>query len=104
MTKAECATSLALALTSASHWRAGLDNRYPDYRNSRAAKLLAKLAGEASNLSDECYESLRPFIGSPAWGEALKRAARLAGFHRRRMSLGYFVRQLVGLLSTPATA
>ena len=103
MTKNDCVASIATALTSASHWRASLDNRFPDHRNARAARLLAKLAGETPSLSEEQWAALAPFVGSPAWGEALKRAARLVGFHRRRMSLGYFLRSLARLLEAPAT-
>jgi hypothetical protein len=104
MTKNDCVASIATALLSTSHWRLGLDSRYPDHRNKRAAKQLDKLAGETSGMTDDQFESLRPFIGSERWGESLKQTARLVGFHRRRVSLQFFVRTLVGLLSKPATA
>jgi hypothetical protein len=93
MTKNDCVASLATALMSTSHWRTGLDSKWPDHRNARAARLLAKLAGEAANLSDDQFEALRPFVGTEQWGEALKRTARVIGFARRRMSLQYFVRR-----------
>ena len=39
--KQDCIQSLATALTNTSLWRAGLDEKYPDHRNARAAKNLA---------------------------------------------------------------
>jgi hypothetical protein len=50
--KQNCIDALSTALTKASHWRATLVEQYPDHRNAKASKLLAKLAGEASNLSE----------------------------------------------------
>ena len=102
--KEKCIESLSTALTSASRWRAGLDNKWPDHRNQKAAKQLDKLAAEAANLSEAQWTALAPFFGSERWGEALRRTSRMVGFARRRVSLVYFVRQLAGLLSEPATA
>jgi hypothetical protein len=102
--KQDCANALSATLTSTSKWRLAIDLRYPDHRNVRASKLLDKLAGEASSLSDESWAALEPHFKSPRWGEALKQAARLVGFHRRRVSFAHFVRTLAGLLAAPATA
>jgi hypothetical protein len=102
--KQDCIQSLATSLHATSRWRLAIDERYPDHRNLRAAKQLDKLAGEAANMTDDQFEALRSFVGTPQWGEVLKRTARVIGFARRRMSLAYFIRQLVGLLSaTPTT-
>jgi hypothetical protein len=103
MTKLECANALSAALTSTSKWRLAIDQRYPDHRNLRAARMLDKLAGETSGMTDELWERLEPHFGSPAWGEAVKQVARLVGY--RKMSLRFFLRTLAGLLSaTPASA
>jgi hypothetical protein len=102
--KEKCIESLSTALTSASHWRQNLDEKWPDYRNARAARLLAKLAGEVSGMTDSQWAELQPYFGSPAWGEALKQVARMVGFHRRRVSFAHFLRTLARLLEAPATA
>jgi hypothetical protein len=86
--KSDCIESLSTALTSTSKWRLAIDARYPDHRNVRASKLLAKLAGEASSLSEAQWTALEPFVGSPRWGEAVKQT---------------FVSSLARALSAPAT-
>jgi hypothetical protein len=102
--KADCANSISTILTNTAHWRTGLDQRWPDHRNLRASKQLAKLAGEASGMTDAQFESLRPFVGSPAWHVSLREVARLLGFAVRKMSFDYFVRRLAGLLSAPVAS
>src|SRR5258708_39938847 len=51
------------------------------------------MAGEASNLSEEQWESLAPHFGSERWGEVLREVSRLLGFAVRKMSFEYFVRR-----------
>jgi hypothetical protein len=100
--KAKCIESISSALTSASLWRAKLSDT-GDRRYARAAQRLEKLAGETSSLSDQQWQALQPHFKSNRWHEALRETSRQLGFAVKKMSLGYFVKKLAGLLSEPAT-
>jgi hypothetical protein len=103
MTKTECAAALSIALTSASRWRETLAEKYTgDRRYLRAARNLAKLAGEAASLTDAQFAALD--FESERWHEALRQAAREVGFKFNKASLRFFVRCLVRELDEPATA
>jgi hypothetical protein len=98
MTKTEMIASLSASLNATSVWRAKLSEQ-PG--NARAARLLTKLANESSTLSDAQWQALEPFFGSPLWNASLRQVARTVGF--RKTSFRFLVRQLIGLLSAPAT-
>jgi len=92
--------SLRTSLHATSRWRAQLSDRDP--RFARAARRLLKLAGETANLSDSHWAALEPHFKSDRWNECLRQTSRLLGFAVKKMSLGYFVKKLAGLLSEPA--
>ncbi len=102
--KSDCIESLFTALTKTSRWRRKLVDQYTDPRNARAAEKLAKLADEAPNLSNACWEVLKPhFNSNPArWRACLSQAARQIGFVHNTTSFPFFVRVLIGLLSDSA--
>ena len=97
--KENCIASITAALTNTARWRTGLDAKWPDHRNQKAAKLLSKLASETSGLTDAQFESLEPFVNSARWHEALREVSRMVGFHRKRVSFDYFARTLARALS-----
>jgi hypothetical protein len=103
MTKNNCIASISTTLTRTASWRLALDGRYPDHRNARAAKNLAKLADESSGMSDSQWAALEPFVASPRWNHALRKATRQVGFFYRKASFAFFVRSLIRLLDEPAT-
>jgi hypothetical protein len=102
--KQDCIASLSTSLTSTSRWRLGLEEKHPDHRNARSAKLLAKLASKASSLTDEHWTALEPHFESAQWHEALRQTSRLVGFAVKKMSLQFYLRSVVRVLEEPATA
>lgn len=103
--KQNCIDSLSGSLTRTANWRRGLDARYNDYRNGKAAKALQELAGETPNLTDQAWSKLEPFYNfvSPTWSEAVSAAARKVGFHNVN-TFPAFTETLVGILSEQNTA
>jgi len=99
--KSDAIESLFTALTKTSLWRRKLVDQYTDPRNARAAEQLAKLADDASSLSDNYWEVLKPYFNSSPtrWRECLSQAARQIGFLHKKTSFPFFVRNLIGLLS-----
>jgi hypothetical protein len=100
--KAEMIQSLSTALNATALWRTGLDSKWPDRRNARAARNLLKLPGEAASLTDEQFAALD--FESDRWNECLRKASRQIGFFYRKASLAFFLRNLIRLLDEPATA
>jgi hypothetical protein len=98
--KQNCIDSLNGSLTRTANWRRGLDARYNDPRNGRAADTLAQLARETKSLTDEAWGKLQNFYNwsSPTWSEAVSAASRQVGF-RNVNTLPAFVSALLGLLS-----
>jgi hypothetical protein len=98
--KQNCIDSLSGSLTRTVKWRRGLDARYNDPRNGRAADTLAQLARETNSLTDEAWERLQTFYdwSSPTWSEAVSAAARKVGFHNVN-TFPAFVSALLGILS-----
>ena len=100
--KQACIASLAASLKRTASWRLNNAQKFPtDRRYARAAKRLEKLASEVPNLSIEQWTALEPYFQSTRWHEALRETSRLLAFAVKKMSLGYFVRKLAGLLSEP---
>ena len=67
MTKNKCIESISTSLMSTSRWREALQEKHPDHRNARSAKLLAKLANES-----EHWAVLEPYFKSDRWQECLR--------------------------------
>jgi hypothetical protein len=97
--------SLSGSLTRTANWRRGLDARYNDPRNGRAADMLAQLASETKSLTDEAWGKLQSFYNwsSPTWSEAVSAASRQVGF-RNINTLSAFTETLVGILSEQSPA
>src|ERR1700682_1635389 len=98
--KQNCIDSLSGSLTRTANWRRGLDARYNDPRNGRAADTLAQLGRETKSLTDEAWGKLQSFYNwsSPTWSEAVAAASRQVGF-RNVNTLTAFVSALLGILS-----
>jgi hypothetical protein len=98
--KQYCIDSLSSSLARSASWRRGLQAKYPDPRNGRAAERLDQLASEASNLSDEAWSELSPFYdwASWKWSDAVSQASRQVEF-RNVNTLPAFTKTLVGILS-----
>ena len=104
--KSDCTESIFTALNKTTRWRNKLADQYPaDVRNLRAAEKLAMIAGDASNLSNDYWDALKPhFNSNPAhWRECLSKAARQIGFIHNTTSFPFFVRNFLGLLSNPVS-
>jgi hypothetical protein len=101
--KPRCIESIYAAITKTGDWRGKLAVQYPeDTRNKRAEAKLARLADQASSLSDHHWEALKPFFnGHPTrWRECLSQATRQIGFIHKTTSFPFFVRNLIGFLQT----
>jgi hypothetical protein len=83
-------------------WRLAIDEKYPDRRNARSAKLLKNLAGEAAHLSDEQFAALD--FQSGRWNDCLRKASRQVGYFYKKASFPFFLRSLIRLLDEPAIA
>jgi hypothetical protein len=99
--KQDCIAALSIGLARAANWRAKLSEQYPDYRNARASKLLAKLASKASSLSDEQWLALD--WKSDRWREAFEQSTRQVGFRFKKIGFAFFLRNLSGILSATAS-
>jgi hypothetical protein len=100
-TKEDCANSMAIGLIRTSNWRRATQAKFPtDPRNGRAADALAKLATEASTLTDEQFAELQPFYNwaSQTWHDSLSEATRHVGFQRHINTLAAFVQHLASIL------
>jgi len=100
--KQSCQDNLCGSFTRSAIWRRGLQAKYPnDPRNGRAAETLEKLAGETNDLTDEAWESLKPYFNWSCgrWADAVSLASRRVEFQRNVNTLPSYVNQLVGILS-----
>jgi hypothetical protein len=99
--KQSCIDSLCGNFTRSAIWRRGLQAKYNDPRNARAAETLDKLAGEANDLSDEAWQQLKPYFSWSCgkWSDAVSLASRRVEFQRNVKTLPAYVDQLAGILS-----
>jgi hypothetical protein len=100
--KPDCIDSLKFGFFHTGTWRGKKAILHPsDPRNARAAQLLAKLAGEADQLSDKDFFRLQPYYGftSERWREAISATARLVGFKYKIKDLPTFVDSLLETIS-----
>jgi hypothetical protein len=105
--KIDCIDSLIFGISRTGDWRRSTAFKYPtDLRNARAADCLAKLAAEASQLTDEEWSQLQPHFGwtSDSWREGISKTARLVGFKHKIKDLPTFVQYLLDVLSQPVAA
>ncbi len=102
--KADCIDSLKFGFAHSGSWRGKKAVLHPsDPRNARACQCLAKLAGEADQLSDKDFLRMQPYYGftSERWREAISQTARLVGFKYKIKDLPTFVDALLEVLSQP---
>jgi hypothetical protein len=100
--KQSCQDNLGGSFTRSAIWRRGLQARYPDDpRNGKAAAALDRLAAETDDLTDEAWESLKPYFNWSCgrWSDAVSLASRRVEFQRNVKTLPNYVNQLVGILS-----
>ena len=105
--KIDCTDSLIFGLNRSTKWRQGMTAKYPsDPRNARAAECLAKLATDASKLTDEAWLELKPHCGwaNERFCEAISQTARAMGFMHKIKDLPSFVKHLLDVLSQPVAA
>jgi hypothetical protein len=105
--KIDCVDALVFGLNRTAEWRRKMAVRYPsDPRNARAAECLAKLAIDATALSDGAWLQLQQHCGwaSERWREAISQAARAVGFQQKIKDLPSFVAHLLDVLSQSSVA
>jgi hypothetical protein len=105
--KIDAIDSLIFGLNRTAEWRKKMAARYPsDPRNARASECLAKLATDATGLSDGAWLLLQPYSGwaSENWRASISNAARTVGFQKKISDLPSFVGHLVDVLSQPSVA
>lgn len=84
-------------LTRTSEWRRQIANRFPnDVRNERAAEKLAKLADEATALSDDTWQKLAPHFNpeDDHWCETVSQTCRDVAFKTNPRDFGSFAERL----------
>jgi hypothetical protein len=103
--KQNCSLDLSASIRRTSSWRRGLQDKYNDPRNGRAADILDRIAAEAEELSDEAWSTLSQHYcwSSGKWADSVSQTSRLAGF-RHVDTLSAFVEQLVRILSQASVA
>jgi hypothetical protein len=103
--KQDCIRDLSNSLARSANWRRGLQAKYNDPRNGRAAEILDQLANDATSLSDEAWSELAPFYNwtSVTWSESVSAASRHVEF-RNVNTLPSLIDTLVGILSQSKVA
>jgi hypothetical protein len=105
--KIDCVDALVFGLNRTAEWRKKMAVRYPaDPRNARAAECLAKLASDATALSDGAWMQLQSHCGwaNERWREAISQSARAVGFQHKIKDLPSFVAHLLDVLSQSSVA
>jgi hypothetical protein len=105
--KKSCIENLHGSFVRSSLWRGGLKVKFPnDPRNGRAQETLDRLSVEVCALTDDEWESLKPFYSwsSVAWSDAVSAAARFVEFKHNVRTLPEFLETLVSILSQPVAA
>ena len=101
--KSDCIESITRTLEKTSTWRKNLAARFPDDapRNLRAAQILAALAIDSANMTDQEWEALSSYYNwaSGKWRSALNDTARGIGFHIRTKQFDIFLKALLQRLS-----
>jgi hypothetical protein len=100
--KIDCIDALVFGLNRTAAWRQKMAARCPaDPRNTRAAECLAKLATDATGLSDGAWLQMHSYCGwaNERWREAISQAARAVGFQHKIKDLPSFVKHLLDVLT-----
>lgn len=103
----DCFDSIVTHVNRSTIWRRRLQAKFPDDpRNERAADTLAKIATEATGLSQAQWAMLKPFYNwaSATWLTALSDAARHIGFQCHARSFDAFVEHLTFILNEQKVA
>lgn len=92
--KQDCIESMIRILERTAEWRKTALARFADPRNSKGAETLERLAIDASTLSDEHWNALKPHFAwaSQIWRDGLFQAARLVGFAHKSQDFDAFLR------------
>jgi hypothetical protein len=98
--KSDCFDEIVKSLNRTSGWRQYLQTRFADPRNIAAAEITARLAKEATALTDSQWSALQPYWSwsSANFHAALSDASRHVGFARHIVTLDDYVDRLVTLL------
>jgi hypothetical protein len=65
--KDNCIGDLSAQTHGTGGWRRGLDAKYNDSRNRKAADALARLSFEVKDLTDSQWSQLQPYWSSNTW-------------------------------------
>lgn len=104
--KTDCFGEIVKSLKRTSGWRQYLTAMYDDPRNIDAAAITARLAKEATALTDPQWSALQPYWSwsSANFHAALSDASRHVGFARHIEELDDFVQHLANLLKRQTRA
>ena len=101
--KHNCIDDLRGNARSTGGWRRGLNAKYNDPRNGRAAKVLETLSGELKNLSDEQWAEIEPYFNSNTWCKSVSEVCRQVGF-KHVDTVPAFIARLVSTLQSAVAA
>src|SRR6202163_2408272 len=96
----ECVDFIARSIRKTAEWRLSLAKRFPgDARNTRAAERLGEIANEATELSDNAWEGLKPHFhwADERFGEAVSQANRNVVFRHDTAGPGNLHRTISGI-------
>jgi hypothetical protein len=93
--------SLCGNLTRSAIWRRGLQAKYNDPRNGKAAETLDRPAEETNDLTDEAWLQLKAYFNwsCPRWSDAVSLASRRVEFQRNVKTLPAYVNHLAEILA-----
>jgi hypothetical protein len=102
--KQDCIESIVRILERTAECRKTALARFDDPRNLKAAETLEQLAVDASGLTEEQWNALKPHYAwaSQFWRDDLFQAARMVGFAHKSKNLDAFVRLLLRQMSSAA--
>ena len=98
--KPNCIEDISASVKRSAIWRRGLQAKYPDPRNVRAADALDRLATEIHEMTDSEFSQLSPYYNwaSGKWSEAVSETSRRV-VYRGVDTAPVFVNHLVGILA-----
>ena len=103
--KQSCAADISNSVRGSATWRRGLQAKYPNARNFRAAATLDRIADEVYDMTDEQFKQLSRYYNwsSLTWSEAVSETSRLVGY-RGVDTLSDYINALAHTLSKSGVA
>jgi hypothetical protein len=97
--KPNCIDDLRGNVRSTGGWRRGVNVKYNDPRNGRAAILCETLSGQLKHMTDEQFAEIEPYLNSPEWHGAVSEVCRQVGF-KNVDTVPAFIARLVSTLQS----